>query len=369
MENKILIITVLILVLFVNSCVKNENEIRVGVIVPLTGPLAKYGEDMKSGFEIAIDEINGNGGVNGKQIKLIYEDVTCLEVKQAITALNKLTSVDEVTAILGSFCGHIIKATAEFSNANKLFAITSGDNFGKIGEYTISTRYLLEKEARLIANYALSKNWKRLAILYLNNDWGIGYRDGIKKYLERNDGGLIGTESYFWDNLDVKTQLIKIREKNPDALVVIDGTAKGIIFKQIKELGIEIPLLSEWQIEDWDVEPEVVQNSLEGTSYARQISGMSIFNVKFRSLYDREPPILTLDSYDAAMILSKALENCENKNYDAQCMTDYFTNLKDYEGAGGKLTFDKETWSFDKPFQLKQVKNGEFVVLSDVDQG
>jgi branched-chain amino acid transport system substrate-binding protein len=365
-KNKICIYVFLILLVVLVSCNKAENTIKVGVIVPLTGPLAKYGEDMKIGFEIAINEIMDKGGINGKQIELIYEDVTCLEVKQATTALNKLTAFDEIRSILGSFCGHIIRATAEFSNANNIFAITSGDNFGKIGKYTISTRYLLDKEAKLLADYALSQNWKKLAILYLNNDWGIGYKDGIKKHLEEKGGKLIAAESYFWDNLDVRTQLIKIRDKNPDALVIIDGTAKGLIFKQIKELGIELPLLSEWQIEDWDIEPDVVQSSLEGTAYARQISGTSSFNIKFKSLYGKEPTTITLDSYDAAMILSKALENCEKENYDAQCMTDYVTSLKDYQGAGGKLTFDKETWSFDKPFQLKTVKNGQFVVLKDI---
>ena len=345
------------------GCKQNDNELKIGVIAPLTGPLAKYGEDMRKGFDMALGDYNS---VDNK-IKLIYEDVTCLDVKQATTSLNKLKSFDEVRAFLGSFCGHIIKSTAEFSTMNSIFSITPGDNFGRIGDYIISSRYLLEKEAKLLGEYALSKGWKNLAVLYLNNDWGIGYKDEIKKYIEINGGKVIATESYFWDNLDVRTQLIKIREKNPDALFIIDGTAQGIIFKQIKELGLELPLLSEWQVEDWG--KEVDKAIIEGVYYFEPIiDETSSFRQRFKEKYSVEAYTLSIDSYDAAMILFKALENCEKENYDAQCMLDFVTNLKDYEGAGGRLTFDKETWSFDKPFQLKQVKNGEFIVLSEVNQ-
>jgi|SRR3989344_114526 len=360
MENKFFLwlTGIFVFLILLTGCKQNDNELKIGVLAPLTGPLAKYGEDMRRGFDMALEDFDAQDN----KVRLVYEDVTCLDVKQATTALNKLKSFDEVRAFLGSFCGHIIKSTAEFSTMNGIFSITPGDNFGKIGDYIISSRYLLEKEARLLGEYALSKGWKNLAVLYLNNDWGIGYKDGINSYLETNDGKVIATESYFWDNLDVRTQLIKIKEKNPDALFIIDGTAQGVIFRQIKELGLELPLLSEWQVEDWG--KEVDKSVIEGVYYfAPVIEEDSLFRQRFKEKYGVEAYTLSIDSYDAAIILSEALENCEKENYDAQCMTDYVTNLKDYEGAGGKLTFDKETWSFDKPFQLKTVKNGEFVVL------
>ena len=76
-----------------------------------------------------------------------------------------------------------------------------------------------------------------------------------------------------------------------------------------------------------------------------------------------EPNVANLNAYDAAMILFKAMEECPGYNND--CMLDYVTNLKDYPGSGGLMTFDKQTWSFDKGFALKQVKDGKYVFVEE----
>ena len=74
--------------------------------------------------------------------------------------------------------------------------------------------------------------------------------------------------------------------------------------------------------------------------------------------YGKEPNTVHIGSYDAARILAQALEQCPN--HEAQCMLDDATSLKDYNGAGGPMTFNKEMWGFDKPFVLKTVQNGTY---------
>ena len=71
--------------------------------------------------------------------------------------------------------------------------------------------------------------------------------------------------------------------------------------------------------------------------------------------------VVNVDAYDAVMILVEALKACPD--HDPVCMTDFVSNLENYQGAGGPLTFDKESWTFDKPFIMKIVKNGSFVKL------
>src|SRR5688500_17649167 len=77
------------------GCVQSESrEVRVGVAVPLTGPTAFYGEDIKEGVEMAVDEANVQGGINGRPIDIIYEDTECPDNLKALAAFKKLHEVD-----------------------------------------------------------------------------------------------------------------------------------------------------------------------------------------------------------------------------------------------------------------------------------
>ena len=352
-----------IVLAFLIACTPSENvakpiqEIEVGVIAPLTGHVARFGEYMREGIELAVEEINAAGGVDGKQIKLIYEDTKCIDLKGTTAALKKLKEVDDVIAVLGPYCGSTNRLAGQFSTDNDLFIIAPGDNFGFTGEYKVNTRYPIGKEARLLAEFAIEQDWKKLGILYYDNDWGQGYRDGIRSTLKEHGGELIVAEGYTFDNLDVRTQLLKIKEANPDAVVIIDATS-GELFQQAREVGLDKPMLSEWEIEKPETKG-IAGEGIEGVFYFLPVEKETEFHVNFREKYDKNPNIGTIDSYDAARILAKALKTCPD--YDPSCMIDYVTHLKDYQGAGGTMTFDKESWSFDKHFVLKTVRDGKYL--------
>ena len=152
---------------------------------------------------------------------------------------------------------------------------------------------------------------------------------------------------------------MKLKSANPDVIVIIDST-RGQLFKQAKELGITTSLLSEWEVETALNE---FGDALEGVVYALPVTEETEFYRNFRERYNEEPNVINLDSYDSVMILVEALENCEN--YNVACMSNYVSDLKDYRGAGGVMSFDKKTWSFDKPFVMKTIKDGTPVVLED----
>ena len=124
------ILLILFLGLLVGCASTEQEEIKIGVLAPLTGPIADYGQDMKESYELAITEFNENH--QDKKIKLIYED-TCIDLKATTTALKKFKEVDNVMAVLGPFCGSENVIAGEFSTQNNLFIISPGDNFGKNG--------------------------------------------------------------------------------------------------------------------------------------------------------------------------------------------------------------------------------------------
>lgn len=338
------------------SCTSQES-VKIGVLGPLTGPVSQFGQYMRDGFELAREEINVKG-VNGKQITLIYEDDKCIDLAGASSVMKKFKEVDNVVGMVGPYCGGPNNLAGAFSTDNNFFIISPGDNLGHVGKYMVNTRYRLAKEGNLLAEFALKNNWMRVGILYYDNEWGQGYRDSIKSYLQKNGGELVAIEAYTYSSLDVRSQLLKIKETKPDAVVIIDAL-RGEVFDQVREIGLTAHLLSEWEIENQDT--AVPRASLEGVYYFLPSSGDKSFDEKFKAKYSKTPNISHRDSYDALILFAKALEVCPDQS--PQCMTDYVTSLKDYPGAGGKLTFDKESWSFDKLFVLKQVKNGKFVEI------
>ncbi len=352
-------VSIVFLFLFLISCAPAEKEIKVGVIGPFTGFVARFGEYMRESFDMAAEEINAAGGIDGKKIKLIYEDDKCIDLPGMISALKKFKDIDKVAAVVGLYCGGENTIAGNFSTENNLFIISPGDNFGFTGKYKVNTRYLITKEASLLAEHAVKQGYKNLGILYYDNEWGQAYRDSIKSYLEEHGGSLTVAESYTAENFDVKTQLLKIKKAEPDAVVILDALS-GELFQQAAEVGLNLPLLSEWEIEKPEAKG-IAGPALEGVVYALPVAEETDFHRKFLAKYNESPNIVHVDSYDALMIMAKALDACST--YDPQCMIDFVTNLKDYPGAGGSMTFDKETWNFDKKFVFKTVKNGEFVKL------
>ena len=366
--NKLAIAIAILMIIVVSGCtttptgqVTKEEEIKIGVIAPLTGVVSWFGDYMRQSFDMAVEEVNAKGGVNGKKIKLIYEDTQCIDLKATTTALKKFKEIDDVAAVLGPYCGSTTSVAGQFSTDNKFFIISSGDNLGKAGNYMVTTRFRLEKEGQLLAKHALEQGWNKVGIIYYTNDWGQTYRDSVKAYLEEHGGELVSDETYGYNNIDIRTLLLKTKQAGAQAIVIIDGTG-GKLFKQVKELGIDLPLLSEWEIEN-PAHKGVALGGQEGVHYFFPVYEKTSFHQRFEERYNIEPNVANLNAYDAAIILTKALEACPDYNND--CMLNYVINLKDYLGAGGKMTFDKETWSFDKEFALKQVKDGKYVFVEE----
>ena len=356
MKKHLLVISLLLLI----SCSSAPDEIKIGVVAPLSGPVAQFGEFMKLGFDLAVEEINAAGGIDGKNVRLIYEDSKCIDQKALLSALNKLKDIDQVAGVLGPFCGTENVVAGQFATDNKMFIIAPGDNFGPNSTHKVNTRYLISKEAELLAQYALSKGWKRLGVLSFNNEWGQAYHTVIRDYLATHGGEVVIAEFYDYSSLDVRTPLLKIKEAKPDAVVFIDALT-GELFTQVREIGLDVPLISEWEIEN--AAPSVLESgALDGVVYALPVTERTLFHDSFKAKYDQEPNVVHIDSYDAAKIMGDALRACPG--YEPDCMVEKVTSLRDYKGAGGPMTFNKTLWAFDRPFVYKTVVNGSFVPLS-----
>jgi|SRR3989344_432442 len=359
MKKQFILMLVILCLFLIVSCKRNvtDNEtIKLGALAPLSGPLAYFGGEMKQGFDLAIEEINNKGGINGKQIKLVYEDEKC-DPKETITALNKLKNFDEVIGFVGPFCGSSIQVSAEFSQANNLIGISPDTNFGRLSEKYFSIRGLLELEDKSLAEYAYGKlGLRNINVFYYNNYYGVQYKEGFKKHFEALGGNVALAEGFLPSELnDFKTQMLKLTQ-NADGLFIVFG-APGNILNQIKELDISIQVLG---IEGVDNENtlNVAKESVEGLVFAEtKVNVDDGFNNRFKEKYGEEALIWNANSYDSLMLLKYLFEECGN--FETKCAAERMKSLRNYKGAGGTITFNAETWDTGKTYGIKVIKNGK----------
>jgi len=365
----ILAIIVIGVVVYTPSAIQptTSNEIKIGAILPLTGDAAKYGEDAKNGIDLAASELNAAGGINGNKIQVIYEDDQATP-SQSVAAIQKLIAVDKVPVIIGAMTSSSTLAIAPIAENSKVVLLSpasSAPNITESGDYIFRNELSDSYGAKIQANMTWNDlKIKRVAILYLNNDFGVNAKEIFSNNFESFGGNITDVEAFKQGDTDFRTQLIKIKDSNPDAILMLGYKEMIPILQQTKELGIKTQILSNPMFED----PEILQktgNLSEGVIYSyyggfdpeSQQKQIQDFVLSYRQKYGQEPGYYSALSYDAMKIVGIALEK-GGSNSDG--IKDALYSVQNYSGVTGLTSFDKNG-DVIKPVILKTVRNGTFV--------
>ena len=216
---------------------------RIGVMESLTGPGETYGNVSVQAKQMAVDEINAAGGINGRMIELIIEDSKC-SAQDAITAYNKLTDVDGVKIILGTSCSGAMLGAAPLAEADGVIlfsGLATNPDIANAGDYIFRTALsdaLLGVDA---GNVMWADGVRNLATISETTDYAEGVRRTSVAQFEKRGGTVVAEERYGSDTTDFRTQLTKLIGENPDALLVAAQSefTGGTIIKQVRELGFE----------------------------------------------------------------------------------------------------------------------------------
>ena len=354
-----IIAIILILVYFFAGNAESSNEIKVGVISPLTGDFGTYGGDVRKGISIALEE---EGFEN---VKVIYEDA-CLP-KEAINAVNKLVNLDRVDLISGVFCivsVEPILTLADPNNLNVMMVASVPDSFLGISENFFSSHFAIRDEAKAQAEFAYNNlGSRKAAIMYLNNAFGTSYRNNFKSEFEKLGGEIVAQEALDIYSGDFRTPLVKIKDKEADAILVVHlGTELGLILKQAKELGLNSNMIGTYEAEDISV-LSTAGSSSEGfwisSPEIKEQGEVISFNDLFIDRYGEPPTIISSNAYDAIKLQINAFKECEGEN---NCINEHIRSTKNYEGASGTFDITMEGTA-SKNIIFKQVRNKEFISL------
>ena len=234
------------------ACDRDSGEdeaFRIGVMESLTGPGETYGTVANQAKQLAVDEINDAGGINGRMIELVVEDSKC-NAQDAITAYNKLTDVDGVKIILGTSCsGAMLGAAplAEKEGVVMFSGLATNPDIAEAGDYIFRTAMSDAQLGIDTGNLLWADGVRKLATLNEATDYAEGVRRESVAQFEKRGGEVVAEERYSSDVTDFRSQLTKLFGANPDALHVAAQAefAGGTIVKQARELGFDGPIYSD----------------------------------------------------------------------------------------------------------------------------
>lgn len=290
---------------------------RVGALIPLTGGLQAYGEGSLNGIRLAVKEVNEAGGVLGGELELVVGD-TQTRAQPAIDAAMRLVSVDGVVGILGALAsGNTIPVATtvskpnripQISNASTAPAITTLDDDDFLFRTAPSDAY----QGVVLAELVESAGIGSVAVLYVNNDYGVGLAEAFAD----NFGGTVTTSAAFEPNkASYRGELQSVAGGDPEALLLIAYPDDGglLIIRQSLEEGFfdrfvfTDGMKTNQLVEDIGAE---FMNGMFGTAAGSVESDASAnFAAAYEAEFGELPPLPYIDSgYDAAMIMALAIE-------------------------------------------------------------
>jgi branched-chain amino acid transport system substrate-binding protein len=347
----------------------SSDAILLGVSGPLTGSNAQYGAQWKMGFDLALDEINGSGGINGRTLAYNFEDSQS-DPKQSVVIAQKFVADPRIVAELGDFSSTASMAASPIYQRAGLvqFGFTnSHPDFTKGGDYMWSNSISQNDNAPILANYAVKElGLKRIAVFNLNTDWGQTTFGLFAQRAKEMGAEIVANQPYLADEKDFVSSLTTVKNANPDGVVLISYyNDAALIAQQLRAEGLTYPIVADAA----SYSPEFIKlggAAVEGVYLASQFfpadtrPEVQSFVKAFKAKYNQEPGLFAAIAYDAIKIVAAAIEK---GGPDRKGVRDALGQLKDVPSViYGTVTFNAER-RVSNPSQTKIIiKNGQFVV-------
>jgi branched-chain amino acid transport system substrate-binding protein len=352
-----------------------EGEIVIGEYGSMTGGQATFGVSTHNGIMLALDEINGAGGVNGRKIRVISEDDQS-KAEEAANAVTKLISQDNVIAIIGEVASSSSLAAAPICQTNKVPMITPSSTNPKVtevGDYIFRMCFIDPYQGEAMANF-LSKQagMKKAAILIDNKS---DYSTGLAAFFERtfvaNGGQIVAKASYAQGDSDFRSQLTNIKSSNPE-VIFVPGYYNDIgqIAIQARDLGMKQPLAGG---DGWE-SPKLIEiggKALEGCFYSNHYHiddpspAVREFVQKYEERFGAKPDSLAALGYDSTRVLAEAIKRAGTT--DGEKLKTAIAATKGYAGVTGMINLGPDRNPIGKKLAVLEIKNGQLTLKATVD--
>ncbi len=344
---------ILFIFLLLIGCSNNSDDITIGGVFHLSGPGSFWGSAEHNGALLAVEEINQNGGINGKQLNLIVEDGKT-DLLITVSSIKKLISINGVQVIIGpTWFGQVAAPIAE-DMKTVILSPSTGVTVER-QKYFFNLWPTERQEIIPLVDY-LKDQQDKIAIIYGQNDWSISIKDNFVDEAKKYDLEIIEEYSFLPDESDFRTIIAKLKNENVSAVYGAFAfyPSQGKFTKQLKESGLNISVYSTSGTEN----PELLNAyPIEGTIYPHPLISIKEkeFLEKYEQKYDVKPAPSVAYAYDAVYLIAAALRNGLNSNE----ITAYLEDVN-YSGVSNSNIKFVDGRVFEKEYIIKVVKNGEF---------
>lgn len=327
----------------------SSDELVIGVFLSLSGENADFGKTTKNGIELAVEEINAAGGIDGKKIRIVAKD-TRSKPEEAQTVAKQLVSQDKVVAAIGSVeSGQSIKAAPVFQEAGipMVTPSSTSPDVTKQGDHIFRVCYLDDFQGAACATFAFNDmKVRKAAVIYqLDDDYSKGLAQFFRDRFTSLGGEIVEDVSFQGGSSEFKDQVSKIAGKNPDVVFAPVYYSKiGLIARDFRKQGVKVPLLGG---DGWE-SPQLIQlagETLEGSYFGYHYDPddpdekVQNYLKAYKAKFDSEPNSLSALGYDAVYVIKQAIENGGGST--SEQITEGLRKVTDFKGVTGTFSIDE----------------------------
>jgi ABC-type branched-subunit amino acid transport system substrate-binding protein len=335
------------------SCSKS-SDIKLGSVMDITGALSGMGPLIQNGVQLAVDQINAAGGINGQKVTLYKEDGGTSPTV-SLAAVTKLTSVNGVKAIIGPMTSGGVEACANYALANKVLLITpSGTSPDlSIAPYLADRQFVFRTvtsdalQGQAMAQLVIQGGYQKVAILAMNNSYGSGIASVVSAQLA-GKATIVANISYDPTKTDYLTELGQIKTAAPDCVIHVGYQADAdIIYAEAQQLGLSN--------EHWIAPDGVFSTATLGVAQAAQFMASSVigtaaaapaglaayatFSAAYKTAFGVDPGVYAENAYDAANLIFAAMKVVGSSD-GTKIAAEVLKLANNYSGASGTITMN-----------------------------
>lgn len=349
-----------------------DKVLKIGVSTALTGPSAQFGKGNSEAAQLAVDEINSKGGVNGAKLVVLISDDR-ISPAEGVSIAQRYINSEKVSALLTTQGSSVTMAVMPVALQSRVPLIATGATADMItqqgNKWVFQTCPNNTDTVARQVEYLATKVTPRpkvAAILWENTDYGVNMVSVLKKYLEKADIKLAVSVSYIMDSVEYYSELTKIKSVNPDLLFALGKhTDNGLAVRQAREIGIKARASgsNSWVVPEFLT---IAGPAAEGATYpsffepTMETPEAKQFTAAYKARYGHDPDWMGASLYDAIYLVVDAARRAGS--FEPSALRDALAKTKGLKGASGVTEFDEHNKS-QRQVIITEIRGGKRVVV------
>ncbi|MDF2096622.1 ABC transporter substrate-binding protein [Aquibaculum arenosum] len=350
-----------------DSRAEDPEKFTIGAILAMSGSGDWYGKVMSAGIELAVEEINAEGGIDGIPLEAVFEDHKSGIAREGVNAINRLINMHDVQAVFSSFSPPTI-AIAPIADEQGILVVNGGGvstAMVGISDNLFHNRSLASDLGRAAVAFADEEGWSRMAQIAWRTDAGESIISEVEPYWEELGGEVVATEWMDQGATNIDTQIAKMRTANPDFLALwLFSPDPGMAMRRAREFGIDVPVVG---VEYTADVAEIGGDHMEGYYYTSDYftptdDWSQRFQEAYRERYGEDPEFYAANYYEGVYLIAEAIRRARAEGgdyYDGANLARIIREQPTYPSVyGGEMTF-QDNGVAQKRVALFQIQDGE----------